>query len=1096
MAVLKDFWGFLNTEVKVLPWGEFADRGIATVLATKDLGKTLSEQRSKLPVLEPYVKQVEPFLNCLELPVTQLALAGLPFLSVGVGLLRFYQAQRTTELSFEEAVSITAQLAYLNSLEMVLKGIGDKPLNDKLQWMSLKQLVDHRSMRLVSVDFRTEDAKKAIAEFRESVLAQQFGDALTKQLLRTGMAMGEVRRLVDRVAWGTQRYLHQAIAEAGDSVAVLAEVYRTDGQQELKWYQNLDRYLTEQIGELPNQQVFDEDNPLVRFRDMYVPLQVQPLTQAGETNREVRPICSHQWALGILGQWNVKRHGRRKVLFVEGEAGRGKSVFCRMFPNVVWQSFGDAWIPLVIRLRELRMVANNLTKTLADCPALEQWSFVQGKSDWLTDRSTRFLIILDGFDELLLEGRDTGGLKDFLRQVADFQERSHHQCLVTGRPLALQGVDQFISQTGGLERVRLEPMNDRLREQWFGKWAEIFGTEQAETFQTFLDVCPEAIRDGLARDPLLLYLLARLFREGWLSREMFTEIGQGKNRQVQAKLLVYRASVKWVLEKQRQNQNLRLAGLEVEELQEVLQEVALCVVQSGNETARVGMVKHRFRGSENPVAQLLREAQETTGQEEDKALNNLLTTFYIKPGEGDKQGSVEFAHKSFGEYLFAERLVCAFEEWTELGPRRRLRLGERIVDGQVYDLLGYGGLSQEIVAYVLELLTERSIDRVRLFERLEGVYWRWCDGEFLNQPPTDNLPQKKTLQLREQGVETGLKQVDIFVGLNLMILLFELHAESQPDSYPVLVEDAPKPPINFHPCGEPGSNVFRRGRLLRSIRYADSLTEDIFVQHVGPHLSRANLFRAKIFRTSLVQVDLSYSNLSRVDLSHSNIVRSDLSHANIYSASLFCADLAQVNLFCSNLSRADLHRASLANANLSRANLSRADLSRANLSNTNFSLANLYSANLSSSDLSSADLSRTNSSRADLSRANLSSANLSNANLYESNLAGANLSNANLSHANLSNVNLSNADLSSARLENALLWETDFRNAMHLSNEQLMRYEDLLICGALFPPTITIDPDRDWERLPITLHRRYPKNFKTIKAAEKFVKNRRQSKGI
>ena len=132
----------------------------------------------------------------------------------------------------------------------------------------------------------------------------------------------------------------------------------------------------------------------------------------------------------------------------------------------------------------------------------------------------------------------------------------------------------------------------------------------------------------------------------------------------------------WVLEKQRQDENLRLTGLNnLEDLREVLQEAALCVVQSGNETARLEMVKQRFNTSSNPVAVLLKQAQETTGQSEDKALNNLLTTFYLKPGERDKRGSVEFAHKSFGEYLFAERLLIAFKTWTKLDERKRFQVG-------------------------------------------------------------------------------------------------------------------------------------------------------------------------------------------------------------------------------------------------------------------------------------------------------------------------------------------------------------------------------------------------------------------------------------
>ncbi|MGB3613482.1 MAG: hypothetical protein WBA10_06775, partial [Elainellaceae cyanobacterium] len=91
----------------------------------------------------------------------------------------------------------------------------------------------------------------------------------------------------------------------------------------------------------------------------------------------------------------------------------------------------------------------------------------------------------------------------------------------------------------------------------------------------------------------------------------------------------------------------------------------------------------------------------------------------------------------------------------------------------------------------------------------------------LNQPPTENLPQKKMLQLKGQGVPAGLKQVDVFAGLNVMIVLFKLHVLAQPEGYPNLPADAPRPSISFHPCGEPGAEDFEADKLLKVIHYAD-----------------------------------------------------------------------------------------------------------------------------------------------------------------------------------------------------------------------------------------------------------------------------------
>jgi hypothetical protein len=59
---------------------------------------------------------------------------------------------------------------------------------------------------------------------------------------------------------------------------------------------------------------------------------------------------------------------------------------------------------------------------------------------------------------------------------------------------------------------------------------------------------------------------------------------------------------------------------------------------------------------------------------------------------------------------------------------------------------------------------------------------RWCDGEFIDAEDA-NLPQMKKKQLREQLPDRenhlGLRQVDVCTGLNVMILLLELHRYAQ-----------------------------------------------------------------------------------------------------------------------------------------------------------------------------------------------------------------------------------------------------------------------------------------------------------------------------
>ena len=532
------------------------------------------------------------------------------------------------------------------------------------------------------------------------------------------------------------------------------------------------------------------------------------------------------------------------------------------------------------------------------------------------DKNTRFLFLLDGFDELLLEGRASGGLKEFVEQVEMFGRASHHRFLVTGRPLALQGIDRLLSQTKSLERVAIEPMDDSIRQTWLDKWAVKVGTQEASEFQQFLQSCPEEIQDNLAREPLLLYLLGRMHREQRLNVQMFTEAQE----EIKAKIRIYDESVKWVLDKQRQDENLRLAGLESEDLRRFMTEAALCVVQSGNESAKVAMLEARLKDSNDPVAKLIQKAREQpplAKESEKKVLNNLLTAFYIKPASGDKGGSVEFTHKSFGEFLFAERLVESFLDWTEPGTKRQrqeYRVSTEAVDKQIYDLLGYGSLTRDIVDYLSGLWAENSeLDLVRLFKRLQDFYIHWCSGDFIDASPEQNLPQFKKEQLRKQLPERethlGLRQVDVYAGLNVMILLLELHRYAQ-------TNDALKDKIIFYLCGQPDTEEFDRERLFRIIGYSRCLDAHAFRQILAFFLKGAYLSRGN-FRGA----DLSGTNLNRANFRGADLRGADLRGAFLFRADLSRADLSRADLFIANLNRADLNRADLSRADLSRANL-------------------------------------------------------------------------------------------------------------------------------------------------------------------------------
>jgi hypothetical protein len=166
-----------------------------------------------------------------------------------------------------------------------------------------------------------------------------------------------------------------------------------------------------------------------------------------------------------------------------------------------------------------------------------------------------------------------------------------------------------------------------------------------------------------------------------------------------------------------------ITELPTESLRRILAEAGLCVVQSGGECAPVKMIEDRLKGDDGAKTLL----DEARSHLQGDPLRNALAAFYLQSGRAGS-GSVEFAHKSFGEFLCAGRIKDSLADWAQPGIRRQeFYIPTEQMDWEIYDLLGFGGLTPEIVEYITAYLdicsdlfdTEKI---VRLFKRLENFY--------------------------------------------------------------------------------------------------------------------------------------------------------------------------------------------------------------------------------------------------------------------------------------------------------------------------------------------------------------------------------------
>ncbi|MHC5825536.1 MAG: pentapeptide repeat-containing protein, partial [Nostoc sp.] len=246
---------------------------------------------------------------------------------------------------------------------------------------------------------------------------------------------------------------------------------------------------------------------------------------------------------------------------------------------------------------------------------------------------------------------------------------------------------------------------------------------------------------------------------------------------VQAKILIYQTTLDWVLTKQRpKDLNTTITEFDTEDLRLILMEAGLCVTQSGREWTSIKTIEARLKGDKT-IEKMLSEAQQRLGE---NPLRNALAAFYLRPAKASEkaEGAVEFIHKSFGEFLCAQRLIKSFEKWIQVDPENRREdflIKDKELSEEIYDLFSYGRLTREIVDYLIALTdANKGFKLQSLFRRLEEFYLDWCQGKFINES-SKNLPLNQMQKLQKQGLSLGLREVDIFTGLNVMILLLEIH---------------------------------------------------------------------------------------------------------------------------------------------------------------------------------------------------------------------------------------------------------------------------------------------------------------------------------
>jgi uncharacterized protein YjbI with pentapeptide repeats len=892
-------------------WYQFRKSFLATesINTTTETGKVVLEaataiqsQDVNLEVLQLLLQDSSSLLDVLCSPLTQIINGDLSFLSLGVAFLKSYRDISEDAPTLAEYISIISQAAYLESIHDILSLYPSLNYDHPDENEELRKILE----TINNIELDEQAAMQTIECFHESELAAAFNQLLSTRLISSHLSKYPAKLLVKRIAGNTNLHIIKFLIALGDDMQTLMESSQDKWEAEQQNIQNIQEYLTNQIATQLLDPIFEQT---YSFKDIYIPLKAKPVNQYGQININAESCDLEAWVKkNILSENNLE-----KVLFIQGKRGRGKTVFCKIFADWIRQHLHPFWTPILINVKDIKVLLSGLEETLSTNLDI---SFTQGDHNWLKNKNNRFIFIFDGWDELPITSRNNQNLVTFIQQICEFQQQCKndkqmgHRVVLTSNIIPLSVVSNL---PANLERVEILPLDQQQQEKWLEKWQSLPDNYQKDPgLQDFLNSqkCP-AIIQRLMGEPLLLYFLAGMYQDDQL---VIDNLAADNDRTARA--LIYQEAINWLISKSSVYFHDQLPNLK-----DILTESAVAVTQSGGELSSLSMVKYDLEDGESSI--------------NNEIFKTPLADFYIYPHH-ESDNLVKFRHQSFSEFLFADSLKLSLTAWTQYDnaeSAKELIINEADMNWQIYDLLGFGILRKEIVEYLMGLMIAIPDFRwIQLYRRLDNFYASWCQGKFIDTAE-ETLPQIKLRSLQNSGsYQLGQRQVDIYAGLNVMILLLAIQRYAQEDE--VLKEH-----IIFYPSGQPKENNFTY-QLQNIIYYSSCLKGDNFRSLVGQFLSGAHLRGA-----SLLQINLSHADMTEADLSRSSLCGANFSYANLNRAYLIGADLRDADFTSANLEETYLSGANLCRANLCGANLKDVDLSRANLSGADLRGANFDGAN-------------------------------------------------------------------------------------------------------------------------------------------------------
>ena len=371
------------------------------------------------------------------------------------------------------------------------------------------------------------------------------------------------------------------------------------------------------------------------------------------------------------------------------------------------------------------------------------------------------------------------------------------------------------------------------------------------------------------------------------------------------------------------------AGLSQEQFDRVFEAMAVaCWRTGGSRVANWGQVMAEVRREDSylpPGGPALGEIFDSHMREAGAQKPfRLAAAFFMR---NQKATGVEFTHKSFGDYLYARRLVRAITEMADELRQTHATLREMLARWE--SLTADQQMSNEVRRFV-EFEVDATIDvqtrrkQHRVLAPVVGDLFR--EGRKLTSAGSMRRAEQRSSQMEEA----------------LFVAWHALWSPTKSRRYWSLGEGTGD--LLWRALARQGNahGVNGRSVLSRCMSGADLSETD---------LSGADFRDADLSHASFAKAQLSFVNFHGADLVGANFREAEADDATFDLAELGAADFSKAFLVSARFRHADLTRATFRHAfamdtNFAAANLRDADMQKSDLKEANFNLANLKDTNL------------------------------------------------------------------------------------------------------------------------------------------------------